>query len=77
MQKSLRLGIDLWYPSYILNQIKVENVNRMLDQVERETAFVKLGWVIKDTMSRRQVQNTGDKSLFLYQYRKYPKRFKS
>ena len=42
------------YPSNILNQIKVANVNRMLDQVERETAFVKLGWVIKDTMSRRQ-----------------------
>ena len=48
----------------------------MLDQVERETTFVKLGWVIKDTMSRRQVQNTGHKSLF-HQYRKYPKRFKS
>ena len=44
------------YPSNILNQIKVVNVNRMLDQVERETAFVKLGWVIKDIMSRRQVQ---------------------
>ena len=60
----------------ILNQIKVVNVNRMLDQVERETAFVKLGWVIKDNMSRQEVQNTGHKSL-LYQYRKCPKRFKS